>query len=293
MARLVLVAAALVAVAGCSGFVGTRPTDTLTPAPVPATPTATPTPTPTPGQPSMANVSAVVVDGVEPNEAFTLAGAHHDEINPAGYTRVSRLTIRGPNRTLRNVSRRLLVAPGGTPYHLVVESESHPAYPVSPLAPRIDVYYQAPQALVRLQENGSVTYVRPSRPEPDGPVTDRTGDARIAGLLSTFDVTLRGETPTEGDGRGVVLTAARAEGPAGLQVPILLEAPRNISLRVVVTDDGVVRRYRLAYDATYDGTTVRVVRRTRFRRVGATTVEAPDWYRSGLNATSDDRVPGG
>lgn len=286
--RRTLLAVALVALAGCSGLGGPGATERLTPAPVPATPTPTEAPTPTPGASAPA-VSDLVDAGVGVNESFALAAAHRRALAPAGFTRVTSLTVSDEDGVLRDVSRRLSVAPGGRPYLLVVRSRSRQGFPVEALAPRIDVYYEDPRALVRLVDDGNVSYFKPPRPRTDGPVNDRPGDARLTGLLATFEE-IRVAAPGD-DGAVHVLRARRAVGPAVLDVPALLEDPRNVTFRAEVTPSGLVRRYSLRYAATFDGREVTVVRTVRFVAVGETTVDRPPWHEAAVNATGDDWAP--
>lgn len=288
MTRGTLLAIALVALAGCSGLGGPGASDRLTPAPVPATPTPTEAPTATPAASGPA-VSDLVADGVDVNESFALAAAHRRALAQAGFTRVTSLTVGDGDGVLREVDRRLTVAPDGRPYLLVVRSRSREGFPVQALAPQIQVYYEAPRALVRLEDGGTVSYFKPPRPRTDGPVNDRPGDARLVGLLATFDETAVA-APDE-DGGVHVLRATRSAGPPVLDVPALLEDPRNASFRLEVAPSGAVRQYSLRYTATFDGRDVRVTRTVRFVAVGETTVDRPPWYDAAVNATGDDWVP--
>lgn len=51
----------------------------------------------------------------------------------------------------------------------------------------------------------------------------------------------------------------------------------NASVSMLVAPDGVVHRYRLAYDVVRDGTRYRVTRTVRYGAVGNATVERPGW----------------
>jgi hypothetical protein len=56
-----------------------------------------------------------------------------------------------------------------------------------------------------------------------------------------------------------------------------MTTPQNVSLTATVTGDGVVTRWRLAYDTTVENRSVRVVRETRITEIGRTTVGRPAW----------------
>lgn len=274
MATRVAALALLVALAGC-GAVVDAPSPTLTPAPVPEEATVTPTPTRLP--------PGVGADGIEP---FTLAGAHRQALRNTSYTRVRTLAVVDDEGTLTASTARLAVDRGGTPYHLVRTSTGAERYPVSSVAPRVEIWFASPPALFRIGAT-NVTYRRGSGTRLAGPVSDVSGHDRIAALLYGFDLEVRERVHVDGQ-RAYRLESARLTDPAVLDVPLFLEDPRDVSLVMLVTRSGVVRRYRLSYAATFEDHAVTVTRRVQYVRVGETDVSRPVWYDEALNATGTD-----
>ncbi|MEF8841787.1 MAG: hypothetical protein V5A62_09210 [Haloarculaceae archaeon] len=82
----------------------------------------------------------------------------------------------------------------------------------------------------------------------------------------------------------MILVGSDVRSDSVLEVPILLERPRNAGVRLEVGVEGVVRECRIAYDATFDGERVRVVRHVLFEFVEGP-VDPPSWYETALNAT--------
>lgn len=83
-------------------------------------------------------------------------------------------------------------------------------------------------------------------------------------------------------GRAVLVS----RGPVSLSrpvVPIALGPPRNVSVRAVVTTEGLIARLVVRYDASYLDERVDVVVRHRVTGVGGTPVRRPAW----ANATAD------
>ncbi|MFC7139199.1 hypothetical protein ACFQMA_05020 [Halosimplex aquaticum] len=91
---------------------------------------------------------------------------------------------------------------------------------------------------------------------------------------------------------GARLVGRSLREPARLPSPPYLTDPRNVSLTVRVTGEGVITRWRLAYDATLTNQTVRVTREARLTDIGSTTVRRPDWVDTARAETlaRDDEV---
>lgn len=273
----------VVLLAGCNGGgTGDRAvttTPTVTPAPIPTSP---PTETVTPGEPTgPALAPGVTVRGVE--DPFALAGAHRQALSERSFRLVRTLTVTGADGTLLRLrARRATVAAGASRYLVVDTAVDTGAYPVRAVAPRIEVWWAGGPALFRLSGDGEPRYRRAADVPPTGPAGDLTLRDRIAGLLSAADTAVVGREP--GETVGVVLVAKAVRNDAVLRVPVLLERPRNVSMSLTVGVDGVVREYRIAYDATFEGERVRVVRRVRFAFVEGP-VEPPAWRDRALNAS--------
>lgn len=277
--RRALAAAVLVALAGCSAAVVGTDTPTVTPVPVPAegTPvgaTATPDEGIAPG---------LTLDGVA--DAFAFAGAHREALSGKSYTATSVRSVRTGNGTLREVRRTVNVASDRTTYRMVQVARSDSSYPVSSAFGRVAVWVDDAGALYRVGRDDPRYRYHTSGPAAT-PVTDLTHDDRLVGVYSGLDWRV---TARDVDSVGTayyVLRADRATAASVLDVPQLVTEPRNVRARAVVTGAGRLRQYRIAYDATLGERRVRVVRSLRFRRVGVTTVERPDWYAAAVNATA-------
>ena len=71
--------------------------------------------------------------------------------------------------------------------------------------------------------------------------------------------------------------AGTQPAPVRLEVPRNLERPRNLTARFRVRSDGLLHRWRGAYNTTFRGETVRVVRTGRIVDTGETAVRRPPW----------------
>ena len=267
--------------AGC----GTAPTDTpagtdtLTPVAVPTSPpTAAATPTP---QAERELAPGVTGAGVE--DPFRLAAAHRRGLSNRTFRLVRTLNVtRVDGTVLRRTARRATVAPNASRYRVVDTAVDTDAYPVRAVAPRIELWWAGGPALFRLSGDGGVRYRRVDGFPLRGPAEDLTLRDRIAGLLSAVDTTVVGREPD--DTVRVILVARSVETNSVLDVPILLDRPRNVSFTLEVDVNGVVREYRLEYDATFEGERVRVSRRVRFGFVDGP-VDPPAWRDRALNAS--------
>lgn len=283
-----LAAVLLVALAGCSSVAVGTESPTVTPVDVPGggTPagdTATATPE---GRLAPGLTEAAVVD------PFALAGAHRDALGNRSFTVLSSRTIRDGNETLRRVERTVEVAPGKTPYYLMQTAESAPAYPVGSATDRVELWFGGVRAVYRVGSEDP-RYRVDSTASIGGPVSDITAHDRLVTVYGGLNwrVTAR---DVDSIGKAYyVLRADRATDESALAVPPLLSDPRDVSARAVVTGDGRVRDLRLRYDATVDDRTVRVERTMRFRLIGITTVERPDWFETAVNATEPTPAPPG
>jgi len=278
-ARLVLALCCLLA--GCgSASTGTPAGGTLTPV---AVPTDRSTPTAVPVRAAERELApGVTGTGVE--DPFALAAAHRDGLRERPFRLVRSLRIaRADGTILRRTTRRATVAPNASRYRVVDTAVDAEVYPVRSIAPRIELWWAGGPALFRFSGDGSVRYRRVDDVPSTGPAEDLTMRDRIAGLLSSVDTAVVGREP--GETVGVILVAGEVRRESVLRVPMFLERPRNVSVTLEVDVNGVVREYRIAYDATFDGERVRVVRRVGFAFVEGA-VEPPAWRERALNASS-------
>lgn len=282
--------AVVVVFAGCSGFAGepTR-TRTVTPAPVP-------TAEPTPPRLAPGLNSTGVYDPAE------LAAAHARVLGNTSYTVSVTQTIRHPNGTLwarRVITVRLA---GNESRFFVRLAVSGPnAIGLLGEPPARAVFWSADnERIFRAFTRGNHTTYNTFRPR-FSPVVGRVGTADywedivvpggqpygdIAPLFAAVETRLTDRTVRNGT------TLYRIDGtafrdPEPFARSERVGSPRNVSLRAVVDERGMVRRYRLSYAAVIDGDTVRVRRSIRYTGVGTTTVERPPWYDRALEDTPE------
>lgn len=277
--RRVIALAIVLVVAGCSGFSGSddRPdagtdTETLSPVPVPATATSDGE-TGADGQSDRLLAPGLTRDGV--GDPFALAGAHRNALSNQSYTVVATTTLVGADGGLRTVDRTMAVAAGGTPYHLVETSESDPSYPVTGIAGRLEIWFAGRPALFRVGTE-NVSYRKGTMARLAGPVGDTTGHDRLVGYYGSVDRWTVREHPDR-IASTIVLESRESPDPAVLDVPLLVNDPRDATLRVVMTEEGRVVTTRVHYVASFDDERVEVVRSVRFVDVGNTTVAEPAW----------------
>lgn len=254
MTRAVAVVVTLALVlAGCSGFVQQDSTGTVTPAAVPTDGAGYP-----PG---------VSEDAVVPS---ALASAHARTLATSNYTLVTRQRVTDRNGTvLRESNHSRNVAANGTVYagHLRQSGTELNTY-----TSRIDYWTNGSIVAARYDERVN----RPSRVRwtvrDDGPVSDLPERRTILGVGESVDLSVADRT----DG-GVVLVGTRFRNPDRLATPLFVGDPGNVSVRLRVSQDGIVEALRLSYHAERNGQRVRVLRDLRVTDVGSTTVVRPEW----------------
>jgi hypothetical protein len=246
---------ATVALAGCAGLVGSDSTDT-------AAGTVTPAPVPTDGEPLPPGVTESGVSVVG------LTETHAARLRAANYTYVSRQRVVEDGTVLRRTNRTRRVAAGAGQYAGRYD-RTVLGFPVGAVPGTMDYW-----------TNGSVYATQrfvDGEPEFYGwssgghPTEDIDGSAFLARVLRAVAVSVVDRE------NGATLVGAELRDPDALPNPPYMTAPHNVSLTATVTDDGVVTRWRLAYDTTVENRSVRVVRITRITDVGRTTVGRPPW----------------
>jgi hypothetical protein len=229
------------------------------------------------------------VTGTGVEDPFRLATAHRRGLSNRTFRLVRTLNVTRPNGTvLRRTARRATVGPNASRYRVVDTSDDTEAYPVRAVAPRVELWWDGGPALFRLSGDGATRYRRIDGVPLSGPAEDLTMRDRIAGLLSAVDTTVVGREP--GRPVRVILVAREVRSESVLRVPLLLDRPRNVGFSVEIDVNGVVRAYRLAYDATFEGERVKVVRQVRFGFVPGPP-EPPAWRGRALNATTVSGPP--
>lgn len=264
--------AALVVVAGCGvpalGGESREPTPPLTPAPVPE------------GSPERL-APGVTADGVD---AITLKRAHVDRLAAVGFRTRRTRVVRYANGTLRSRMRFVATISGDGRY-LIARTFGGPLHERVGTAGTV-LQYGGRARTVRIRRNANGTAVdRTVEPPPadDVPRTALLPDpfgGRVI-LLALRAVDVGSVTPVDpstyrirGDG---------VDDPRALRsllTPVLVESIRNVTLAAVVTDEGVIERFRLAYTVRLGDRPVRVVRTARFSLDG-TRLRRPAWAANG------------
>lgn len=264
MRRAVLpLAALLVVLAGCSGL----GTDVEEP-----TPTATPAPVPT--ETAAAYPFGVGPDGV--TRPLAVANAHAAATADA-YAFRSNWTVRRADGSVRErVVLRGRVRPEQWRTRVAVTGASPT---VLSDRPATAVFWSNRTVLVGKRVGGGETryqYVPPPAYTESGffgriqrPYPDQTLDF----LLGSLDLRVVDEREN-----GVVLAGDTVVDRDRFETAVPGRDPANVSYRLFVDSEGVVRDQRLSYEATYRGERVSVVRRVRYVAVENVSVERPEWY---------------
>lgn len=270
----------LVLLAGCSGFAPGSGTPTLTPAPVPPEPAADYPPGAGP-------------EGID--DPLALSEAHHDALYLEPYAVRRARTVRRPDGSLylrRTLDARFSGNRSRFDITLAIAGPGASPVPGSPTRERL---WSDGTLLAQSQTVGNATTRRllpagafSQRPGPfdrgPGGVLGLPGAGREAYLLfRAVAVDLRRTDDGTYTARGGELVR-----PTALAELDGVTDPANVSLSANLTRDGLVRRYRLAYDARLEGRRVEVVRTVSYSGVGEATVGRPAWVRRMTDADGRD-----
>ncbi|WP_436927042.1 DUF7537 family lipoprotein [Halosimplex amylolyticum] len=261
----------LVLLAGCSAVTTSPQPETVTPAPVPTDDALPP--------------------GVGPGgvtDPAVLAGAHAAVLDGASYTLIANRTVRYPNGSLRSALGVHLELSASRDYHASAAVRGPDAAVFIGEPPTRAEYWANDETYLRRQVIGNRTvYSRYATTDEYvgtwrfwlgtvaldiGPETDlrRTVESFHTGVA---------ERPTDRDDRRTHLVGTDVRAMDFVDDQSGVRSIENATLHAFVTDSGLVDAYQVEYTATLeDGTTVRVKRTVRFRAVGNTTVERPQWY---------------
>lgn len=253
MHRPTLALVVLLALAGCNGFVGgTEPQPTLTPAPVP-----TDRPPLPPGIDQSGSVTPAAV-----------GTAHSDALAGTSYAVETERRVVDGNRTLRVVTHDWQVDDDGD-YAGVYEYDAVD-YPTEPAITRVAYWSNRTVRASQFTTGGynGTDYETSTTPSP---VLDLDIDGTVVGILEAFEPRVAGRTA----GRIVVVSTELQSNTLG--TPRSATGTRNGTLFMRITPRGLVTDIRVTFETTLANRTVRVIRETRVRAVGATTVERPDW----------------
>lgn len=274
----VTAAVLLVLIAGCGGTAGpaTQSPTVVSPAPVP---TDEPNPTQRPRlAPGLAPTG--IVDALELSEA-------HERFlrNRSETVRLTR-TNRYPNGTLRDRTVQVTrVAANRDRFHTILSVEGPEARFFGP-GGRGEYWSDGERMLQRLVRSNrtsySVTEPEDYEPELSSSLIPSPGGGRVYFLvtLGSYRVTHRWvQNGTE----MYRIVATRVTDSDNIAASETVDNVRNVSLRMVIDERGVLRRFVLEYTAERTGTTLNVRLTGEHRAIGTTTVDRPDWYDRAIN----------
>ena len=276
--RAVLLAA-LVVLAGCSGFAGSRDsTETVTPVPeLPREPVYPP---------------GVAGSGV--TDPGAVASAHTDEVAAVSYTLLSARTVRAENGTLLSHFTVQVELDDDRSYHARARTEGPAAPKFLGRPPAMAAFWSDGETYLRtLAREGTTVY---DELDPDSQVVPTwrywTSAAAFGDRGSSATTTIRDVlaafTWQVGTAERGNTTDYRLESEAytaGTVGPPDVTDIRNATATVTVTEPGLVRSIRLRYVGTVDGDSVAVERTVEYDAVGNTTVERPGWADRATNQT--------
>lgn len=267
--RAVLVLAAALALAGCSGTTGLggTPTRSVTPAPVPAD--ATP-------------AARVTAPGFSPQgveNASLLATAHRRALSGAAYTERTATTVRGPNGTALG-RRTLLVRRGPEAFRLTYAVEGAPRREARSFTTVAADVWSDGRTTVQSVTDGDGTVRRQRLPNAFYASFVEPGAGLYAATLARASLRRVDRRVVDGSTRYVFVAEGVAPEPAfGLAGT---SPTGNASLRAVVGAEGVVHRVAVTYPVRYRGRAATVEHRFEYAGVGTTTAPRPSWYGSAI-----------
>ncbi len=267
---LALAACLLAFTAGCSAG---APTPTVTPAPVPDS-----------GEPTGTGI-APGVSRAGITDPVRLEGAHRRALANTSFHRKTMLTVRQQGRTVRSSVETVQADTTAGRYNVTLRERTSPDYSIRPFASRIQLWGNSSVRLVRFVRINEVNYRVERDPPRSTPIEELADSARAAALLDAFAVRVTGRTDD-----GYRLRSTRLLVPAALDTPSVFEGVHNASLTAVVTERGLVKRYRVRYEGEINDEPAVVVLTSRITSVGATTVEPPDWAAEAVE--NDERGSG-
>lgn len=256
-----------VLLAGCNAPVGGTPEPALSPAPVPDDT----------GNDRLASGElAPGIDGSGVRDADRLADAHAAVLADSSYAVTQTISRTGPDGSLQSryvTTARYAATPGRYRVALAQTERADGG-----LATREVVRYADGERVYEAVTGDDATRYGPVR-GPDGePIspgaiypgnfTNRRAIGRLFALVRTTTTGTRVVNGTR------VVELASTTTPPGSDVPPL----RNVTLAATVTESGLVREYRIAYDVVRDDRPVHVVVAVEYRGVGTTAVAAPPWF---------------
>lgn len=284
-ALLLFATVTLVVIAGCAGLpLGGSDSDPPTVAPaLETTPTRSPSATALPDYPP----------GVEPNgslDPWRLARTHEERLEEGPHTTRRRTRIVAMNGTdagMVLVNQTVVARAAGQRTAITVTATGadphRVGYPEWGLA-----YWTNGSVTVQqvVRSNGTVSYTSYDGRPPRNLQLDSTGWEAVYQHLTAFDdPQLVGTVNREGQ-KLYLIEATRSRlnrsGPPGETMAPL----RNLTIRLLVTGDGVVRSSTYRYETVRNDTAVTVTVRFELVTRNTTTVPRPAWFDRARNASS-------
>lgn len=274
----------LLALAGCSAVTGGG---------TPGTETGTLTPAPVPDSDAASEQLAPGLSNEGVTDPLALANAHGSQLRRP-YRFHSNWTVRYRNGSVhaRAVQRTLVTADG---FRARVAVAGRPGFVTS-----------GPPTTATFWSNGTVLAERIQR---DNRTRYRYLDAETYNGGAGFYTSLRRPKPwrdhytlftgletrvvdefeTDGSTRYTVV-GERLRDPATFSAATDVRRPGNVSLRAVVTEQGVVRSLQLSYEGTLPtGRRVAVTRSIVYDRADAGGLDRPPWFEAALNGSRNSR----
>jgi len=279
-AGLVTLVVLLILLTGCGGTLdqGSRPAVTISAAPIPTEkPASTPRPLVAPGVDSTG-----IVDPLE------LSEAHERYLRNRSETVHLTRTNRYQNGSLRDRTVQVTkVTPDRDRFYTIV-SVNGPKARFFGAGGRGEYWSDGDRLLQRLVRQNQSAYgvVEPEdyNPQLSQPLIPSPGGGQVYFLstLGTFDLT------NQFTRNGTVyyrLKLREITQPDALAASESVYRPRNVSLILLIDQNGVLRRFVLSYTAVQGGTTLDVRLTGEHKHIGTTSVVRPTWYLRAINET--------
>lgn len=267
--------AALLVLAGCGAVTsgdGGTPTTTLTPVEVP--------------DDAIGDLAPGIGER-RVTDRETVASVHRSVLTASSYRLDYRQVVEGPNGTLSTIQWNATAVPERRAYTVSRSQRSARLYVGTGPDARIDLWFH--DGVVRnrfIPADRQPRYWGYDEAVGAGRLRAPTRTAETVATLAAFEYRIVDRRTVDGT-RLYTLRSTGLADPSLLDVPFVLDRPRNATLRAVVSETGVVRSYDLRYDARHRESHVRVRTSYAVSGVGTTTLPRPAWL-----TTANESVTG-
>lgn len=267
-------AAALLMLSGCSALVA--PAGTETP---------TPTSSPTPGGKQVA--PGVTTEGI--SDPFALVSAHEDVLAGQSF-RVHQVTRqRYANGTLRTrMNETVVMAADRSHYRFRRRVAGRVARLLGASQGKWARYANGTAVLQRIVIHGETTYAVVHGPDREARAPARVFHGRPVprDRLFLLLTRLQNVTVSKRETGTYVVTATAMTGDK-MEVDVgRVDSFELGRFRAVVTDDGLIRSYRLTYTGIVNGHKITGLRKATYSALGTASVTPPDWVDEARNRTN-------